>query len=697
MKTIKQKKSMMVLLIVGITINLTLGNAAFQMSFSETDLGGGVAKDLSDASSIVATKWPEGEGHPLACSETMHYSTLFDVTNEHCTSDSVRNSSSPQIDVLVNSSIYNEIQSSLEQYKKDIEALGYNVSIYSGSWGTPEDVRSFLQGELSNGLIGCLLVGDIPEAWYEMYSDPSSGFPPYEEFPMDLFYMDLDGNWTDFNDNGLYDMHNGTTAPEIWVGRLKASTISNDEVSLIKNYFNKIHKYRTRNITLPQRALSYIDDDWVDWADDWNSNVSLLYNNTTLVKNKTTTCRNDYRDIRLTENYEWFHVALHSSSYEHFFKVNDEYERDDNGDYATVTSYNISTINPHCLFYNLYCCSAARYTDPNYLGGNYTFADTYGICVVGSTKTGSMLHLGEFYGPLGQNKTLGEAFKEWFTVWGEDDPKWSYGMVILGDPMLKLNYPPISPTNLTANIWENNITLNWTASTSSDIDCYNIYIATTIDGFNFESPFDSTTCTTWNHTNAATDLNNYFYIVRGVDHDDKVEENTNKVGKFVKYLEKGRQLISIPFVQSDTDITKVLQTIEGSYSYVQWYNAFDTTDHWKTYSIDKSSSFNDLLNVDHKIALWITMTSPDNLIVAGKVPENTTIQLYKGWNFASYASFIERNVTEALTSIPWEQVEGFDDAGAPYYLKILNDTDIMKVGCGYWIKVSDDCIWTLEN
>jgi len=28
---------------------------------------------------------------------------------------------------------------------------------------------------------------------------------------------------------------------------------------------------------------------------------------------------------------------------------------------------------------------------------------------------------------------------------------------------------------------------------------------------------------------------------------------------------------------------------------------------------------------------------------------------------------------------------------------ILNGTDIMKAGCGYWIRVSEDCTWTIEN
>jgi hypothetical protein len=130
---------------------------------------------------------------------------------------------------------------------------------------------------------------------------------------------------------------------------------------------------------------------------------------------------------------------------------------------------------------------------------------------------------------------------------------------------------------------------------------------------------------------------------------------------------------------------------------VQWYDAADTIDHWRTYSTDNPSGFNDLLDVDHKMAFWITMIANDNLIIAGQVPKSTTIQMYTGWNFVSYASFFNRTVNVALSGLPYDKVEGFDETNSPYYLKILADTDTMTAGCGYWIRVTSDCTWTVEN
>jgi len=41
--------------------------------------------------------------------------------------------------------------------------------------------------------VGALLVGDIPEAWYEVGST---------KFPTEVYYMDLNGTWVDINGNG---------------------------------------------------------------------------------------------------------------------------------------------------------------------------------------------------------------------------------------------------------------------------------------------------------------------------------------------------------------------------------------------------------------------------------------------------------------------------------------------------------------
>ena len=191
------------------------------------------------------------------------------------------NPSASLVIIIVNSSIQPSIQNSLDQYVLDLENEGYSVTIYAASGGTPNDLRAYLQGQLPNGLVGCLLVGDLPVPWYQVFDDfygyPGSVLSLYAEFPIDLYYMDLDGTWTDVYNaqgqakpDGIYDGHSdgsGDRYPEIWVGRLTTplgtAPVRQDEATLLQNYFRKNHAYRTGGIILSNRALAYVDDDWV--------------------------------------------------------------------------------------------------------------------------------------------------------------------------------------------------------------------------------------------------------------------------------------------------------------------------------------------------------------------------------------------------------------------------------------------------
>ena len=346
--------------------------------------------------------------------------------------------------IILDSSIQSNIQLSLNQYKKDLEAEGYTVIIYAVSGGTPDDLRTLLQEHYSTGLVGAVLIGDLPLAWYEIDNQPEP-WPSYEDFPCDLYFMDLDGIWTDTNptsncQEGVFDGHSGETAPEIWIGRLYAHTVSDNEIALLTNYFAKIHDYRIGALTLKKRSLVYVDDDWVSWAKNLEDDVSLAYSTTVLVSDKATTCRNDYRDIRLVGNYEWMHVRLHSSYRKHYFKIDDGWEIEKPyNTFASVSSYDIRRKDPKAFFYILNACSACRYTETNYIGGWYIFVDTYGIGVIGSTKTGSMRSFADFYGPLGEKKCLGVAFKEWLLrqyPYSNQDRRLYYGMTLLGDPTL---------------------------------------------------------------------------------------------------------------------------------------------------------------------------------------------------------------------------------------------------------------------
>jgi len=85
------------------------------------------------------------------------------------------------------------------------------------------------------------------------------------------------------------------------------------------------------------------------------------------------------------------------------------------------------------------------------MGNWYIFQSTYGLLSVGSTKTGSMLCFYDYYEPLGQGSSFGEAFLSWCVndietcaeVWSRP---WFYGMTLLGDPTLKLSRFMATPT-----------------------------------------------------------------------------------------------------------------------------------------------------------------------------------------------------------------------------------------------------------
>ncbi|MDH5770274.1 MAG: hypothetical protein OEZ25_03190, partial [Candidatus Bathyarchaeota archaeon] len=74
----------------------------------------------------------------------------------------------PLVCILVNSTIYAGIESSLDQYVVDMENSGFEVKIMETGQlldKTPRGIRSYLQENIPHRLAGCLLVGDIPGAW----------------------------------------------------------------------------------------------------------------------------------------------------------------------------------------------------------------------------------------------------------------------------------------------------------------------------------------------------------------------------------------------------------------------------------------------------------------------------------------------------------------------------------------------------
>jgi hypothetical protein len=333
--------------------------------------------------------------------------------------------------VLVNHDLYPSIQASIEQYIKDVAYEGYFATAYRIKGGTPAELRTIIKGKLP--LAGVLMVGSLPAAWFEMSDDFDNRA---SEFPCDLYFMDLNGTWNDPDNDGKFSEHPAEVEPEIWVGRLWTPTANGNDAALINDYFSRNHRFRKGEFGYSDRALAYVDDDWSHF-NDCAFDMMFSPGNIETITDPATTDGDRYK-AEINQHRAWAQVCAHSSPGGHSFKV-------PNGSEWVPNSYLRDVNPPNSYFYNLFACSNARFTQPDYMAGWYIFdkgggSVCNGLAAVGSTKTGSMLLFENFYGPMGAGKTIGEAYTEWWRALGNShdlgERQWYYGMALLGDPTL---------------------------------------------------------------------------------------------------------------------------------------------------------------------------------------------------------------------------------------------------------------------
>ncbi|MFX1569480.1 MAG: hypothetical protein ACFFCV_14050 [Promethearchaeota archaeon] len=365
--------------------------------------------------------------------------------------------------IYINSTIYNSISSNITQYKQDIITQGYTVNMFNWSINNVTQLKSHIIPRYSNGSIGAILVGKLPYAKARYYD---SAWFMYRQFSCDYYLMDLDGNWTDVNSNGFYDVgatdnhieHNNGTAdalPEIWVARISPYTISMagfNPIMALNNFFNRTHNLRTGVTYRPNKALLYIDDEWAAWTSEWIS-AFTAYTGSNL------TCESDYDYLNYDftnsisflsnisdvthpafTNFELVHVLVHSNGTEQQFGLNSYQYPNYNATDGILTYQNIYNNGPRPLFFNLYSCFSANLMTTNNIATHYLFSGQT-LNVIGCSRSGGMCLYQPFYDSLKNGKIFGESYKDWFSNpeiiqfnhWEE-----VYGLKFFGDPLLTI-------------------------------------------------------------------------------------------------------------------------------------------------------------------------------------------------------------------------------------------------------------------
>jgi len=356
---------------------------------------------------------------------------------------SLNSSDIRKILVIAETGIYNSVQNRIERYAYDINYYyGCEVKLYEVSDADHGNIKSLILSNQTN-LNGVVLVGDLPAAWFEVANDFNTY--GYASWPCDLYYMDLDGTWTDTDSDGIFNTHTGNVQPEIFVGRISTAHMGTllSEVQGMKDYLDKNHDFWTGYSPVYKRyALAYTDHDWANTS-YFKTSVRYLYGDSYYDEvnqiDHSYFGPDDYLDRLENDRYEFVQLSCHSAYYYHAMTGGNIYGNE------------VFNTAPEAIGYNLFCCSGVRWTSVSssstrgYLGGAYVYnSNTSGLVAVGSTKTGSLLQFANLYNPLGDGDSFGSALVDWWnstcgTSHSENEIFWHYGISIIGDPMVSLN------------------------------------------------------------------------------------------------------------------------------------------------------------------------------------------------------------------------------------------------------------------
>jgi photosystem II stability/assembly factor-like uncharacterized protein len=400
--------------------------------------------------------------------------------------------------VAINNTFTPNLTIELQQLTTDLVGDGWKI-VFQDFPATATDitVKNWVtsQYNIPNANVQALLIiGHIAIPYSGNYA-PDGHSERIGAQPADVFYADINGNWTDTSvttintgtiytpnvpGDGKWDQNGIPSLAELQVGRIDMYNMTGatlSEINLIKQYLNKNHAFRYKIINPARKALlnPHLDGSIPSTsAVGWRSFSPMVgFGNIDVVN--TNGCGsncNAFIDALENNSYLWTYMA--------------------GGGTDTSCAGSVFTSD--------YCFTRTLNTVFMQLYGSYFVEWAKGGLPVPNNLlraplTNSGMPLATcwtgggprwYFHPMGLGETIGFATKlsqNNTTTYdpGNNQNLGGIHMALMGDPSLRLHMVyPIS--NLTISALQNNLQLDWLASNDSNIVGYNIYRSDSISG-----------------------------------------------------------------------------------------------------------------------------------------------------------------------------------------------------------------------
>ena len=260
--------------------------------------------------------------------------------------------------------------------------------------------------------------------------------------------------------------------------------------------------------------------------------------------------------------------------------------------------------------------------------------------------------------------------------------------------------PPNVPGNLMlkVNNSNNNIKISW--NSVADAVLYNVYIADSLDSFDFNNPVISLQHTEYTD-NSASVIQHRYYIVRAEDNVGNEEKNTNIVGKLDLNLIKGYNLVSFPLVPFDNSVGKVMHqdTTYHPVSEIKRYN----NGFLETIFFDGLGWGLGIFNELNALEGYFFKSDENvDFTIVGSVPSEIILDLNEGLNLVGLTLFDIKQIDESITQSPSDyditEIASRNADGsyviATYYPSedgwFMADDFNINSGFGYWVKANKE-------